>query len=104
MHIGNLDRRVTIERKTKTKTPTGSIVESWQAVTTVWAEIVKQSTSEFFTGYGEAESQKTVFRIRYRSDITTDDRISYNGTAYNLKDVSEIGRRDGLELQGVAVS
>jgi len=104
MRAGKLDRKITIERKTKTKTPTGSVVESWQEVATMRAEIVQQSATEFLTGYGEAENGSIVFRIRYLGGITTNDRVTYNGTAYNLKEIKELGRHRGLELRGVAVS
>ncbi|MDH7785174.1 SPP1 family predicted phage head-tail adaptor [Ochrobactrum sp. 19YEA23] len=104
MRAGKLDRQITIERKTKTKTPTGGIVESWQAMATIRAEIVQQSATEFLTGYGEAENGTIVFRVRYLGGITTADRVSYNGTAYNLKEIKELGRRRGLELRGVTVS
>nr|WP_313010700.1 phage head closure protein [Brucella intermedia] len=104
MRAGKLDRKITIERKTKTKTPTGGIVESWLDVATMRAEIVQQSATEFLTGYGEAENGSIVFRLRYLGGITTADRVTYNGTAYNLKEIKELGRHRGLELRGVAVS
>jgi len=104
MRAGKLDRQITIERKTKTKTPTGSVVETWQEVTSLRAEIVQQTATEFFTGYGEAENGMIIFRTRYLGGITTADRVTYNGTAFNLKEIKEIGRRRGYELRGVAVS
>ncbi|MNV91444.1 Phage head-tail joining protein [compost metagenome] len=68
------------------------------------AEIVQQSATEFLTGFGEAESGTIIFRIRYLPGITTADRVTYAGMAYDLKEVTEIGRRRGLELRAVATS
>lgn len=104
MRAGKLDRTIAIERKTETITPSGGVVTAWTNLATVRAEIVQQSASEFLTGFGEAETGTVVFRVRYLADLTTADRITYEGTAYDLKEIAEIGRRRGLELRAVAVS
>lgn len=104
MRAGKLDRTITIERQTETVTASGSVVTAWTIFATVRAEIVQQSASEFLTGFGEAETGTVIFRIRYLASITTADRITYEGTAYNIKEIAEIGRRRGLELRAVAVS
>lgn len=103
MNIGKLDRRITIERRTETVKPSGSVVKAWAPIASVWAEIIQQTATEFFTGYGEAETGSVIFRIRFVADITTADRVTYNGTAYNLKEIKELGRRDALELRGEAM-
>jgi len=104
MRAGKLDRSITIQRQAETLTPSGSVAITWTNIATVRAEIVTQSASEFLTGFGEAENGTIVFRIRYVSGITTADRVSYNGSAYDLKEITEIGRRRGLELRAVATS
>ncbi|MBZ9757854.1 phage head closure protein [Mesorhizobium sp. ESP6-5] len=102
MRAGKLDRTISIERKTETVSPTGAPIAAWLNTATVRAEIVTQSASEFLTGFGEAESGTIVFRIRYLAGITTADRVSYAGQVYDLKEVTETGRRRGLELRAVA--
>src|SRR5690606_16082130 len=104
MRAGKFDRSIAIERQTETVNPSGSVVTAWTNIATVRAEIVTQSASEFLTGFGEAEDGTIVFRIRYLGGITTADRVSYNGVAYDLKEVTEIGRRRGLELRAVATT
>ncbi len=104
LNIGKMDRRITIERESETVKPSGSIIKAWATVATVWAEIVQQTTNEFFTGYGEAETGTVIFRVRYRPGITTANRVTYAGQVYDLKEIKELGRRDGLELRGVATS
>ncbi|MHA7882585.1 phage head closure protein [Nitratireductor rhodophyticola] len=104
MRAGKLDRIISIERSTETVTPAGGVVTAWANFATVRAQIVTQSTAEFFTGYGEAESGTIVFRIRYLAGITTADRIAYDGTTYDLTEIVEIGRRRGLELRAVATA
>lgn len=105
MRAGKLDRTITIRRKWhETVSPTGAAIPSWVDIATVRAEIVTQSASEFLTGFGEAEKSTVVFRVRYLADITTADKVVYAGQLYNLKEVTEIGRKRGLELRAVATS
>lgn len=104
MRAGKLDRIITIERQVETVKPSGAVASTWTKFATVRAEIVQQSATEFLTGFGEAESGSIVFRIRYVPSISTADRVTYAGTAYDLKEVTEIGRRRGLELRAVATS
>lgn len=100
INIGNMDRRITIERQTETVKPSGDVVKAWTTVAVVWAEIIQQTATEFFTGYGEAETGSIIFRVRYRPGITTADRVTYNGSAYGLKEIKELGRFEALELRG----
>ncbi|WP_041694468.1 phage head closure protein [Agrobacterium tumefaciens] len=100
INAGKMDRRITIERQTEIVKPSGDVVRAWATVAVVWAEIIQQSATEFFTGFGEAETGSIIFRIRYMPGITTADRVSYNGNAYGLKEIKEIGRYEALELRG----
>lgn len=104
MRAGKLDRSITIERKSETVSDSGSAFTAWTNIATARAEIVRQSADEYLTGFGEAETGTVIFRIRYLGGITTADRIIFDGTAYNIKEIAEIGRRRGLELRAVAVS
>lgn len=103
LNIGKLNRRIAIERETEIVKPSGSVVKTWTPLATVWAEVLQQTATEFFTGYGEAETGTMIFRVRYRPGITTADRVTYNGIAYGLKEIKELGNRDGLELRGEAL-
>ncbi|QKJ91108.1 phage head closure protein [Agrobacterium pusense] len=100
INIGRMDRRVAIERQTEIVKPSGDVVKTWTTIAVVWAEIIQQSATEFFTGYGEAETGSVIFRIRYLPGITTADRVTYNGSGYGLKEIKELGRYEALELRG----
>ncbi|MDO5757250.1 MAG: phage head closure protein [Rhodobacterales bacterium] len=96
---GKLDRLITLERKTETVSAPGAVSKTWAGITTVRAELVQQSADEYLRGYGEAEHGTLVFRIRYLPGITTADRVSYQGAAYDLDQIAELGRKRGLELR-----
>lgn len=104
MQAGKLNRTIILQREIETVRPSGAVVKTWTALATVRAEVVQQSATEFLTGYGEAEDGSVIFRVRYRPGITTADRVSYAGRVYDLKEITEIGRRCGLELRGVSTS
>lgn len=101
---GKLDRQITIERQTETVTPSGAVSKAWAEIATVRAEVVQQTATEFLTGLGEAENGTVVFRIRYLAGITTADRITFDGLAYDLKEIVENGRRRALELRTVVAA
>lgn len=100
LNTGRLNRRITIEREIEDVKPSGSVVKVWATVATVWAEIIQQTATEFFTGYGEAETGTVIFRVRYRPGITTKDRVNFNGDDYGITEIKVIGRRYALELRG----
>lgn len=103
MRSGKLDRLITIERATETVAPSGAVSSTWTPIATVRAEIVNQTATEFLAGHGEAERGTIIFRIRFLADITTDNRITFNGAHYNVREIVEIGRRRGLELRAEIV-
>jgi SPP1 family predicted phage head-tail adaptor len=104
LNIGMMNRSITIERETETVSPSGDPRKTWTPVATVRAELIQQTASEFFTGFGEAETGTVIFRVRYRPGITTADRVTYDGTAYGIKEIKTIGRRHALELRGEALT
>jgi SPP1 family predicted phage head-tail adaptor len=103
INIGRMDRRIAIERQTEAVKPSGDVVKAWTPLAVVWAEVLQQSVSEFFTGYGEAETGTVIFRVRYRPGITTADRVTFNGQRYDLKEIKELGRFEALELRGEVI-
>ena len=54
----------------------------------------------------EADQRVTVnpkiFTIRYRSEVTTKHRISYDGDIYHITGITEIGRKEGQRITAVA--
>lgn len=69
----------------------------WETYATVWAEKVDQKGREFFSSGVVAEGT-SIFRIRYDSGVTTKMRISYDSEYWDIKSITEIGRRNGIEL------
>ncbi|MCQ0989935.1 phage head closure protein [Jiella marina] len=103
MKAGKLDRKITISRETETETETvdryGTAASTWTPIVTVAAQRVTMSTDEFLAASGERTETAIVFRIRHRADVTLSDRVIFEGQAFDLVEIKEIGRREGLELR-----
>ncbi|CAN7437414.1 phage head closure protein [Neorhizobium sp. LjRoot104] len=103
MRAGKLDKTITIQRSGLTVDDYGTETEGWNDVATVRAQLVQQSTEEFMRSFGSSSEMAVIFRVRYRDDLTPSDRITYQGQAYDVKEIKELGRREGLDLRCVAV-
>lgn len=102
MRAGKLDRTIQIQRLSRTVDDYGTETEGWAPVATVRAHLLQSSTEEFMHAYGSSAEAAVVFRIRYREDLLASDRVTYRGQDYDLKEIKELGRREGLDLRCVA--
>jgi SPP1 family predicted phage head-tail adaptor len=99
MRAGALDRSITIERVTTASSASGAVTEAWATLSTLRAQLVQASTEEFQRAHGASTETAVIFRTRYLAGVTLADRVTYDGAAFNLKEIKEIGRRRGLELR-----
>lgn len=100
MRAGKLDKLITLQRFTSTVDDFGTPVETWADLATLRAQVVQASTEEFIRAGAEADTV-IVFRARYLDGITTADRVAFAGATYDVKEMKEIGRRQGLEIRCV---
>jgi len=96
--IGRMDRRIQLQVKVETQDASGEPIESWNALDTVWAEAIPLRGTERFASQQTAAEADTRFKIRYRSDVTVENRIVFDGDNYDITAVMEIGRREALEI------
>lgn len=102
MRAGKLDRTITIQWYDETNIDDyGTPKPDWKDRATVRAQIIQQSTEEFIRGYGASDDAIVIFRVRWIDDITTADRVSFDGETYNIKELKPIGRRKGLDIRAV---
>ena len=105
MQAGKLDRVVSLQHVTLTKdTTTGERVQSWSTYDTVRAQKVELRGRELFAAAETRYELSVKFRIRYRTDVLQTDRLIFGGGAYDIQDITEIGRAQGLELVCVTVT
>jgi SPP1 family predicted phage head-tail adaptor len=104
MKAGKLDRVITIQRFTSTVDDYGTPVETWTDVATVRAQLLQASTEEYIRAAGATDQAVVIFRTRWLDGVMNADRVSFDGSTYNIKETKEIGRRVGLELRCEALS
>ena len=100
INAGQLDQRITIQRRAPGVDAHGQQLQTWQDVATVWAQALPTRGREFEAATVEAASVMVRFRIRWRSGITADMRVMWRGLAHALvaPPVEPNGAREMLEL------
>ena len=105
MRAGDLDRSIDIQTSTATQNSVGEPILTWADVASaVPARVMPTRGGERFTAQQVVGDAVTTFRIRYRTGVTVRNRIVYDGKNWDIRDVREIGRREGLEIDATARS
>ena len=102
MRAGAFDRRITLLQQMVVKdTVYNTSQNRWIPVAHIWAQIQDMLPSRAErVAEGIALSRRPArLRIRWRSGITTDMRISYAGRMFQIvSGPAEIGRREVMEM------
>lgn len=98
MNPGVLDKRVIIQQKVLGQDGSGQPVETWSDVVTVWAQEKFLRGDERFQSRQIVGKSMMTLKIRYRSGISTLNRVSYDGKFWDISDVRRLGRKDMIEL------
>ena len=86
--IGEYNRQIRIERPITEKQPSGQEkIIGRTLVAEPWAKVRVLNGKEYITSGAEIASTAASFRIRWRSDITTDMCVVYAGTVYDIEAV-----------------
>lgn len=100
--IGRLDRRITIQKKIfGTDASNQHLVTGWEDIETnpeVWANVEEKSGTEVFQADQLVGLTVAQFTIRYRTDVTIQNRIVYNSKYYDIQAILEIGRKRFLKI------
>jgi SPP1 family predicted phage head-tail adaptor len=105
LQAGRMDRRITIQRVTLTYDALNNPVETWAALATVWASKLEYIGSEAVAAEEVGAQMTTTFRIRWSIKVSTvnpKDRLSFEDRTWNIQNVKEIGRKEGLEIIALA--
>ena len=102
MRAGKLDRTITIRRFDDAAIDDyGVPTPNWADVATVRAQLVQQSTEEFIDNRGADDDAVMIFRTRYLDSVTTKDRVRFDSTDYDIREVKITGRNRYMELRCV---
>ncbi|WP_441280509.1 head-tail adaptor protein [Tardiphaga sp. 862_B3_N1_1] len=118
MRAGTLDRRVTIQRKSQTQSPSGEPIDAWaNVVLRRPASMWPVDGSERYASPEEVAGEQIEFRVRYSADVAAlnpKDRVIYPALSeaqaadqnyvipersiHDVLAVLEINRREGLKI------
>lgn len=105
--IGKLDKRLTIQQKVVGDNESNEDEESgWENIATsptVWGSIEDRvagfgSGGEVFRGNELTAYQGVIIILRYRTDVTPENRIVCEGFTYDILAVAQIGRKRFLQI------
>jgi SPP1 family predicted phage head-tail adaptor len=106
MRAGDLDREIQLQ----TYAQIGSDPEyntpivDWTTFAGEWAKATETPGREYLSGASqEVAERKVVFTIRWRSDVGVTDRVIWEGEEFDIENLREVGRREGLELHCRAI-
>jgi SPP1 family predicted phage head-tail adaptor len=100
MESGKLDKRIALQTLTETVNASGfgEIERSWATTFSVWAtEMPKKALEKYAIG-GRLTEKMIAFKVRFRTDISESMRISFESKSYRILSITNLGRRDGLEI------
>lgn len=98
-----LDRRITIQRAVADDNGVEETIV-WQDWMTVWAAYMPVKGVERFELLGREQSAPATFEIRWQREIaaaSTSMRIVFDGRAYDVKSVFEVGRHVSLRIDTI---
>lgn len=100
--IGELNRRIQIQRATVSASATGMEVRTWETLYTLWAKVEFPQTGqqEIFLGDQQVATTRVNFTIRHRDGLGEKDRVVYLEQEYDILNIIEHGgRREYLIIQ-----
>lgn len=103
--IGDLDRRIILQRSTTTKDSFGQKIETFTTLAIVWASYMPVSDGEKQRASETYSNITARFRIRWAlawADLNTKDRVSFDNRVFDILVAKEIGRRVGFEITAAA--
>jgi len=98
--IGELKRLISLQVNTPTLNAFGEEIDSWAEITqgAVWAAVKYLRGFERVGSGQEASFGEALFTIRYRTGLTTQHRIVYDGDTYDILEVRDTGPGAMLEI------
>lgn len=75
------------------------MIETWTDLATVWANVRELRGTERFEAAQLTALVDAYFTIRYRPDVVPHMRLNYEGDLFDIQEVLELPRREGLQLE-----
>ena len=90
LHAGELRHRIAFLGRTVT-VKSGVTTETFGELFQAWAKVETVSAREYFAVAADNRADTVRFTIRYRTDVTAEMTIRYEGKTYNIESVTDPG-------------
>jgi SPP1 family predicted phage head-tail adaptor len=98
INASRLDRRVLLSHRVVMVSANGQRSYTFVPYVEVWAMKIEAGGREYQAGQTLIGEATFTFRIRWRKDVKSTDQVTFEGAIFNIGTISEIGRREGLDL------
>lgn len=103
--MATFDRLIDLQRRDVTRDSYGGEIVTWSHVDTVWASVrTRGQTAETWEAGSDREvaTRTAAMRLRWRDDIDETMRVVYDGLAWDIEGIAEVGFRRETEIYCVA--
>ena len=98
--IGNMNEKITLLQQVETTDATnGSVTSTYTTLATVWAERVVESAKESVIRDKMTLDTTITLKIRYRTDLSSNYRVTYRSEQYRIVSIKELERKTSMELK-----
>lgn len=97
MRAGSMDRLIEIQVATVTYDEYRNQSTVWETLVPLRAQLINRSTDNQ-GGQNVATDSTVTFRTYFHTGVTLDHRVMFDGQAYTIKSIKELGRRAGMDL------
>lgn len=100
LHVGQLNTRIIVERRTQSKDAWGQpLPDAWLPVATLWSNVRHMGGSEAIRADAVSSAVRASIRIRWRTGIDAGMRVKVGAAVYDIKAVlPEMSRREWVDL------
>lgn len=98
MRAGNLDRIIEIQRRSTGLDLYGTVIDVWTTIATMRAQKLENAIVNHEGARGDTTDNVITFRMRWLDGVTLENRLTYEGHAFTIKRIRELGRRVGLDV------
>ncbi|MFZ5913631.1 MAG: phage head closure protein [Pseudomonadota bacterium] len=91
--IGGLRQRVKLQRRISTPDGGGGADSGWADIAEVWAEVTPTGGREAQQGMRLASLNSYRVRLRFRADVSTADRMLFDGRILNIRSLINMASR-----------
>jgi SPP1 family predicted phage head-tail adaptor len=98
VRAGRLRNRMRLERPVETRSASGDVIRTWALVTEIWAELVNDPGTERFTAQTDLSEVPQQIRIRYRTGVAPQQRLTYRGRVFRIEALADPDARTREQL------